>query len=141
MSRRPPIANGSKSRSLVTASVSRRGARPLFKRALAIYEKVLGSEHPSTATSLNNLASLLQAQGDLAGARPLNERALAIREKALGAEHPGTAESPNNLANLLHDHCGRKDMRSSCSSASSAYAIFRRHWTKPYSSSPCIKGI
>jgi tetratricopeptide (TPR) repeat protein len=55
------------------------GARALFELALAIYEKALGPEHPSTATSLNNLAALLQAQGDLAGARPLYERALAIR--------------------------------------------------------------
>jgi tetratricopeptide (TPR) repeat protein len=31
------------------------GARPLFERALAIHEKVLGAEHPSTAASLNNL--------------------------------------------------------------------------------------
>ena len=31
--------------------------------------------------SLNNLAALLQAEGDLAGARPLYERALAISKK------------------------------------------------------------
>ena len=54
-----------------------------------------------TATSLNNLALLLQDQGDLAGARPLYERALAIREKVLGAEHPDTATSLSNLAILL----------------------------------------
>ena len=74
-------------------------ARPLFERALAIYEKVLGPEHPYTAASLNNLASLLQAQGDLAAARPLFERALAIREKVLGPEHPDTA--------LLHRDAGQ----------------------------------
>ena len=38
-------------------------ARPLFERALAIREKALGPEHPDTATSLNNLASLLQDAG------------------------------------------------------------------------------
>jgi hypothetical protein len=32
---------------------------------------------PHTATSLNNLASLLRDQGELAAARPLFERALA----------------------------------------------------------------
>ena len=79
------------------------GARPLFERALAIREKVLGPEHPDTATSLSNLAILLQDQGDFAGARPLFERALAIREKALGPEHPNTARSLNNLARLLQD--------------------------------------
>jgi tetratricopeptide (TPR) repeat protein len=76
-------------------------AKPYYERALAIREKVLGPEHPDTAMSLNNLAHLLQAQGDLAGARPLHERALAIREKVLGPEHPDTATSLNNLADLL----------------------------------------
>jgi tetratricopeptide (TPR) repeat protein len=76
-------------------------ARPLYERALEIREKVLGPEHPETATSLNNLAALLHAQGDLAGARPLYERALAIREKVLGPEHPETATSPYNFAALL----------------------------------------
>ena len=77
-------------------------ARPLFERALEIHEK-LGSNHPGTATRLNNLARLLHAQGDLSGARPLYERALEIREKALGPEHAQTSKSLNNLANLLQD--------------------------------------
>ena len=36
------------------------GARSLYERALAIREKALGPEHPNTASSLNNLASLLR---------------------------------------------------------------------------------
>jgi tetratricopeptide (TPR) repeat protein len=76
-------------------------ARPLFERTLAIYEKVLGPEHPDTAMSLNDLASLFKAQGDLAGARPLFERALTIYEKVLGPQHPDTALSLNNLASLF----------------------------------------
>ena len=79
----------------------RPAARPLFERALAIYDKALGPEHPDTATGLNNLAVLLQVQGDLAAARPLYERALAIRENALGPEHPDTAIVRKNLANLF----------------------------------------
>jgi tetratricopeptide (TPR) repeat protein len=78
-------------------------ARPLLERALAIYEQVLGPEHPETASSLNNLARLLEAQGDLAGARPLFERALTIEEQVLGPEHPETANSLANLASLLFD--------------------------------------
>jgi tetratricopeptide (TPR) repeat protein len=78
-------------------------ARPLYERALAIHEKVLGPEHPDTATSISELAFLLHHQKDLAGARPLFERALAIREKMLGPEHPDTATSLNNLASQLRD--------------------------------------
>jgi Flp pilus assembly protein TadD len=77
--------------------------RSALERALAIREKVLGPENPDTATSLNNLAFLLHAQGDLSAARPLCERTLAIREKVLGPEHPDTAMALNNLAFLLHD--------------------------------------
>ncbi|RBP08535.1 Tfp pilus assembly protein PilF [Roseiarcus fermentans] len=76
-------------------------ARPLFERALTIREKALGPDHPATAASLNNLALLLQAQGDLAGARLLFERALTIWETALGLGHPDTAVGLNNLAELL----------------------------------------
>jgi len=61
---------------------------------------VLGPEHPSTATSLNNLALLYDNQGLYAKAEPLYQRALAIYEKALGPEHPDTATSLNNLAGL-----------------------------------------
>ncbi len=78
-------------------------ARPLYERALAIREKVLGPEHPSIAKSLNSLAFLLRDQGDLGGARPLLERALAIDEKVLGPEHLSTALSLHNLASLLQD--------------------------------------
>jgi tetratricopeptide (TPR) repeat protein len=78
-------------------------AQPLYERALAIREKVLGPEHPDTAASLNILARLLQYKGNLAGARPLLDRALMIREKVLGPEHPDTALTLDNLASVLKD--------------------------------------
>jgi tetratricopeptide (TPR) repeat protein len=78
-------------------------ARRLFERALAIYDKALGPEHPNSAAALNNLANLLHDQGDIAGARPLFQRALAICERTLGSEHPDTAHCFNNLAALLQD--------------------------------------
>jgi tetratricopeptide (TPR) repeat protein len=75
-------------------------AIPLAERALSITEQVLGPDHPSTASSLNNLAWLYQSQGRYSQAIPLAERALAIREQALGSDHPNTATSLNNLAEL-----------------------------------------
>jgi tetratricopeptide (TPR) repeat protein len=75
-------------------------ARLLCQRALAIREKVLGPEHPSTATSLNDLGNLLWEYRQ-PGARPLFERALAICEKMFGPTHPSTAISLYGLANLL----------------------------------------
>jgi tetratricopeptide (TPR) repeat protein len=74
-----------------------------MQRALAIWEKALGPNHPDTATSLDNLAVLYADMGDYAKAEPLSQRALAIREKALGPNHPSTANSLNNRARLYED--------------------------------------
>jgi CHAT domain-containing protein len=78
-------------------------AEPLYQRALAIYEKTLGPEHPNTATSLNNLAELYDAMGAYGKAEPLSQRALAISEKVLGPEHPDTGTSLINLAVLYRE--------------------------------------
>jgi len=45
-------------------------ARPLYERALAIREKVLGEEYPDTTESLHNLGSLLRRRGRYVEARP-----------------------------------------------------------------------
>ena len=78
-------------------------AIPLAKELLAIREKVLGPEHPETATTINNLARLYIATSNYAKAEPLYKRTLAIHEKALGPEHPATAQSINDLASLYAD--------------------------------------
>src|ERR1035441_542150 len=67
------------------------GAEPLLRRALKINETVLGPDHPTTATILNDLAELLRAKADYSGAEPLYRRALEINEKALGPDNPSTA--------------------------------------------------
>jgi len=77
-------------------------AEPLFRRALEIRERVRGPDHPDTARSLNNLATLYDSQGKLTEAEPLYRRALEIRERVLGPDHPDTATSLNNLAGLYY---------------------------------------
>ncbi len=69
-------------------------------KALAVAEKEMGADHPSVATSLNNLASLYEKQGQYAAAEPLYKRALAMMEKALGKDHPNVAQSLENMAEL-----------------------------------------
>ena len=83
-------------------------AEPLFRRALAIEEAALGTNHPDVGTTLNNLALLLQEQGKYAEAEPLFRRALAIKEAALGPDHPDVAQVAENLAAVLR-HLGRED--------------------------------
>src|SRR5262249_25672954 len=66
--------------------------------ALTITEKALGSEHPSVANTLNNLAVLYSTQGRNAEAEPLLKRSLAITEKAQGPNHPDVTQPLSNLA-------------------------------------------
>ena len=73
---------------------------------MAITEKALGPEHPTTATRLNNLAGLYWNTGRRAEAEPLFERAVAIIEKALPADHPSQRLVLENYATLL-DELGR----------------------------------
>ena len=68
---------------------------------MVIREKVDGPDHPETAAALNNLAALVQEQGDLAAAQPLFRRALDITEKTLGPAHPNTNRLRRNLAQVL----------------------------------------
>jgi tetratricopeptide (TPR) repeat protein len=76
-------------------------ARPLYERALAIREKVNGPDALATGSALNNLANLLQDQGDLVAARPLFERALAIAEAKGDLGLSVISTRLNNVANLL----------------------------------------
>jgi CHAT domain-containing protein/Tfp pilus assembly protein PilF len=76
-------------------------ALPLHQRALAIRLKVLGEQHPLTATSYNLMACCLVYQGKHAEALPLLWRALGIHLKVQGEQHPDTARSYNNVAVCL----------------------------------------
>ena len=56
-------------------------AEPLYKRALAIYEKALGPDHPHVAIHLNNLAVLYRKTDREAEAEKLEKRAAEIEAK------------------------------------------------------------
>jgi tetratricopeptide (TPR) repeat protein len=68
----------------------------LCLQALAIRKARLGEQHPDTATSLNNLAGLYQAQGRYDEAEPLYQQALAIMRERLGEQHPYTITVAGN---------------------------------------------
>jgi len=71
------------------------------QKALAIREKVLGKEHPDTATTYSSIALVYYRQGNYPKAMEWNMKTLAIREKVLGIQHPDTAFTFNNIA-LVH---------------------------------------
>jgi tetratricopeptide (TPR) repeat protein len=76
-------------------------AETLNWRAMTRVENVLGAHHPSTLTSVSNLAAVLQYQGKYDEAEKLNRRALEGRAKELGVHHPSTLTSVGNLALVL----------------------------------------
>lgn len=87
-------------------------ARPVFERALAIREGILGQDHVDVAESLNNLASLLQDQGLYQEATPLMARAQTIFEKVLGPDHVHIGTILNNRASLLQAQGEYEEARS-----------------------------
>ena len=78
-------------------------AETLHHQVLAIHEKSLGAEHPTTATSLANLGRVYDLQGKYDDAEKAYRRSLEVREKVLGGEHPDVATSLNNLAKVLQE--------------------------------------
>jgi tetratricopeptide (TPR) repeat protein len=99
-------------RELITAEQADAQAAALddkgdFRRAVRFAEqaanirtRLLGDQHPDTATSLNHLALPYKSLGDYAKAEPLFRQALEIRKKVLGENHPVTAASLGNLARM-----------------------------------------
>ena len=61
-------------------------------------ERVLGLEHPSTPTSMDNLASTYLNQGRWKEATELFVQVIETRKRVLGLEHPETLNSMANLA-------------------------------------------
>ena len=74
-----------------------------FGKALAIRERVLGTEHPDTAVTYNNIASVFRTQGEYKKALEYFEKALAIREWVLRTEPPDMAVTYNNMAGVYKD--------------------------------------
>jgi len=65
-----------------------------------IQERVLG-EHPSTLTTRNNMASVLDKQGKYGEALRIYQDVLNIKERVLGEEHPDTLMTKHNMAIVL----------------------------------------
>jgi hypothetical protein len=61
-------------------------------------KRVLGQEHPSTLTSMANLASTYRNQGRWKEAEELEVQVMETSLRMLGQEHPSTLTSMNNLA-------------------------------------------
>lgn len=80
-------------------------------RSLEIRLKVLGPDHPDTASSFNNIGLVYNLKGDYEKAFEYFERCLAIRLKIFGTDHEDTATSYNNIG-LVYSNNGDYDKAS-----------------------------
>ncbi len=83
-------------------------ALSFYELALAIWYNVLGTQHPTVASTLNNLALLHKSMGDYSQAEALLQESLQMRQTLLGKDHPDLAGSLYNLADI-HVVVGRVD--------------------------------
>ena len=81
-------------------------AAKLHEKAQAIRREMLGTDHPDTLTSCNNLVEAYLIAGRAAEALALCEATLKLRESKLGPYHPDTLSSRNNFA-LALEKAGR----------------------------------
>jgi tetratricopeptide (TPR) repeat protein len=77
-----------------------------LKRALEIEEKALGAEHPSVASTLEELGWMCHGQHKEAEAEQHLKKAMALYEADLGREHPHVARCCSKLGRvcLSEDH-------------------------------------
>ncbi|KAL8909884.1 MAG: hypothetical protein Q9171_004797 [Xanthocarpia ochracea] len=73
-------------------------AEELHVQVMQTRKRVLGEEHPSTLTSMANLASTYRNQGRWKEAEELHVQVMQTCARVLGEEHPSTLTSMANLA-------------------------------------------
>ncbi|GKT52039.1 kinesin light chain [Colletotrichum spaethianum] len=68
----------------------------MHRQTLELCKKMLGPENPSTLTSMNNLAHVLDSQGKYDEAEQIHRQTLELREKVLGPQYPSTLGTRRN---------------------------------------------
>lgn len=99
-------------------------AKEVFLRALSIFEKNLGLNHPNVARVLNHLANVYSDEGDYRTALPLYQRALTISDTGNGPSNPFAAEV---LGNLFKVSLAMGDVRSAIEFQARANPIVERN--------------
>jgi len=92
-------------------------AESMTQRAVGIWEKALGPDHPELATPLKNLATVYHLQSRYAAAEPLYHRALAYSRKTPGRARKRRKSWPLSLTYIVSSAATRKPSR--CMSADS----------------------
>lgn len=86
-----------------------------LRDALARYRAAFGANHGEVATTLGDLAQLLDLRGEFAGAEALYREALAMHRKLYGERHLRVAENLGDLGMILRrqgDYAGAEPLLS-----------------------------
>ncbi len=75
-------------------------AEPLYQKALAIYQRIMGADHVNVAITLDNMGRLASAKKEYTRAETLYSRALSIYKKSLGENHLTVASTLTSLGVL-----------------------------------------
>ena len=84
-----------------------RDALQLSEEVVKLQKNKLGSDHPDTLASMNNLASRYSEAGRRPEALQLSEEVVKLQKNKLGSDHPDTLASMNNLASR-YSEAGRR---------------------------------
>ena len=73
-----------------------------YQKALEIQEKVLGLEHPDTASSYNNIGAVYRSMGDYLKALEYLKKSYKVLITRLGKQHPNSRVVYANLEGVYH---------------------------------------
>ncbi|CAF1337611.1 unnamed protein product [Adineta steineri] len=73
-----------------------------YEKSLAIFQKILPSNHLNLTWSHNNIGVVYWSMGDYPEALLSHEKALAIRQQSLPSNHPDLGASYNNIGNVYY---------------------------------------
>src|SRR5258708_17727300 len=83
-----------------------REAEIVVHSAMEVLERVIGTDHPDTLSSMDCAAQLHIDQGRYAEAEPILKRAFQCRDRLLGATHLDTLRSLDHLALMYTEQRG-----------------------------------
>ena len=67
-----------------------------YQKALEIFIKVFGQDHPDVATSFNNIGAVYEGKGDFENALIQFQKALEIRTRVFGSDQVVVADQPDS---------------------------------------------
>jgi len=92
-------------------------SRPIYEKAIAIYERDLGADHYEVAATLHNLSVVELSEGNPERAMELCRRSLQIKKDLLGMEHPDSALTAMNLGAILLELGEKEEAAPLCAAA------------------------